>query len=66
MILLFTILNATVGSFIIYLVFTECFGPSEPTKLVDSFIQRCIGVLLENRVGPEMEKAGNTSIQGKV
>merc|ERR1712038_2060348 len=35
LILLMTILHATLASFIIYLVCTDCFGPSEPTKFVD-------------------------------
>ena len=43
LILLMTILHATGGSFIVYLVLTDCFGPSEPTKLVDSLVRRCVG-----------------------
>lgn len=35
MILLMTILHATVGSFVVYIVFNDIFGPAEPTKLAD-------------------------------
>lgn len=41
LILLMTIVHATIGSFVIYLVCTVCFGPSEPTKLFDSFMLGC-------------------------
>ena len=44
LILLMTILHATVGSFVVYLVLTDSFGPSEPTKLFDSLITKCKGV----------------------
>ena len=43
LILLMTILHATAGSFVVYLVLTDCFGPSEPTKFVDSLFKMCIG-----------------------
>ena len=35
LILLMTILHATLASFVIYLVLTDSFGPSEPTKFID-------------------------------
>ena len=38
MILLMTILHATVGSFVVYLVLSDLFGPAEPTKLVDKIM----------------------------
>ena len=34
-VLFFTILQATAGSFIVFLVLADCFGPSQPTYLVD-------------------------------
>lgn len=34
-ILFFTILMATIGSFIVFITLTDCFGPSQPTWLVD-------------------------------
>ncbi len=43
LILLMTILHATAGSFIVYLVLTDCFGPSNPTKLFDSVVKKCFG-----------------------
>ena len=42
-ILLVTILHATIGSFIIYIVLNDLFGPSEPTKLIDSLIAKITG-----------------------
>lgn len=35
-ILFMTIMYATLGSFIVFLVLTDSFGPSEPTKFIDS------------------------------
>lgn len=43
LILLMTILHATGGSFIVYLILTDCFGPSEPTKFVDSCLRKLTG-----------------------
>ena len=44
-ILLYTVLHATIGSFVVYLTLTDCIGPSEPTyvmdKLWDIVRQRC-------------------------
>ena len=39
MILLMTIVHATIGSFVIYIVLTDLFGPSEPTKLIDGLLR---------------------------
>jgi len=36
LILFYTIIQATVGSFIVFTAFTDCIGPSNPTYLVDS------------------------------
>ena len=50
LILLMTILHATIGSFVVYLVLTDCFGPSKPTQLFDSIIQRtCLGKKEDSR-----------------
>lgn len=35
LILLMTVVHATIGSFVVYIVFGDVFGPSEPTKLYD-------------------------------
>jgi hypothetical protein len=34
-ILFFTILQGTIGSFVVFLGLTDCFGPSRPTATVD-------------------------------
>ncbi|CAB9518411.1 dispatched homolog 1 [Seminavis robusta] len=36
MVLFFTIIQATIGSFVVFLVFTDVMGPSNPTYLVDN------------------------------
>jgi|AntRauTorckE5430_2_1112549.scaffolds.fasta_scaffold05067_1 hypothetical protein len=41
MILLMTILHATIGSFVIYIVLCDLFGPAEPTKFVDGLFKLC-------------------------
>merc|ERR1712232_856760 len=38
LILLMTIVHATIGSFVVYLVFTDSSGPTEPTKFVDNIL----------------------------
>lgn len=43
MILFFTILMATIGSFIVFLTLTDTFGPSHPTVLVDSIVEKTTG-----------------------
>jgi hypothetical protein len=40
LVLFFTIIMATVGSFIVLLTLTDCFGPSQPTYLVDLIFDR--------------------------
>ena len=39
-ILMVTILHATIGSFVVFVVLNDTFGPSEPTKLIDSLVAR--------------------------
>lgn len=38
MILLMTILHATVGSFVVFIVLADLFGPSEPTRMFDRLL----------------------------
>jgi predicted RND superfamily exporter protein len=40
-ILFYTVLQATIGSFVMYLTLTDCLGPEEPTYLVDKFVAWC-------------------------
>jgi len=40
-ILLFTIIQATLGSFIFFMTLTNCFGPTDPTKLVNKCFKMC-------------------------
>lgn len=39
-ILLITVSQAVLGSFVVYLVMTDCIGPSNPTKLVDELASK--------------------------
>lgn len=40
-ILIFTILHATIGSFVVFLVLNVTIGPSEPTKFIDGIFAKC-------------------------
>lgn len=42
-ILFMTMLHATIGTFVGFLVLADLFGPSEPTKLVDTQLAKCFG-----------------------
>lgn len=41
LILFMTIVQATVGSFIVFLTIADCFGPSDPTAVFDKFAKCC-------------------------
>jgi hypothetical protein len=40
LILCFTVIQATIGSFIVFLAMTICIGPSQPTHLVDTILAK--------------------------
>jgi hypothetical protein len=40
LILFLTVIQATVGSFIVFLTLADCVGPSNPTYFVDSLLER--------------------------
>lgn len=40
LVLFFTIVQATIGSFVFFLLLTDCIGPANPTYLVDSVISK--------------------------
>ena len=42
-VLFFTIIQATVGSFVVFLTLTNTVGPREPTKMADQLVQKCMG-----------------------
>merc|ERR1712232_198575 len=42
-ILFFTIIQATIGSFVVFTAFADCIGPSNPTYLFDSMFGKCCG-----------------------
>merc|ERR1712113_876740 len=39
LVLFLTIVQATIGSFVVFLVMTDCIGPNEPTYLVDRALE---------------------------
>jgi hypothetical protein len=41
--LLLTITHAIIGSFVVYLVLCDAFGPAEPTKLFDAIVAHVCG-----------------------
>jgi len=43
MILFMTIIHATIGSFVVYIVLNDLFGPSEPTKFIDGLVAKLRG-----------------------
>lgn len=60
MILLMTILHATIGSFVVYIVLNDLFGPSEPTRMIDRLIARITGKKTDTvieEIEPEQEKS---------
>eukprot|EP00545_Synedropsis_sp_CCMP1620_P000210 CAMPEP_0119019772 /NCGR_PEP_ID=MMETSP1176-20130426/22619_1 /TAXON_ID=265551 /ORGANISM="Synedropsis recta cf, Strain CCMP1620" /LENGTH=1061 /DNA_ID=CAMNT_0006974053 /DNA_START=182 /DNA_END=3367 /DNA_ORIENTATION=+ len=40
-ILFFTVIQATLGTFIVFLTLTDCIGPSQPTVLYDKMVAKC-------------------------
>jgi len=48
-VLFFTIIFATLASFIVFITLANCFGPSNPTYLVDKCLESCFGVDFEER-----------------
>lgn len=50
-VLFFAMIQATIGSFVIFLTLTDCIGPARPTYLADKLIERCRGKPTETGVG---------------
>merc|ERR1712150_187315 len=44
-VLFLTVLQALVGSFVVFLTMTICLGPSNPTYLVDLMLSKCVPIL---------------------
>jgi len=42
-ILFYTVIMATLGSFIVFITLSDTFGPSRPTVLVDAMVAACCG-----------------------
>jgi 5-methyltetrahydrofolate--homocysteine methyltransferase len=61
LILFFTIIQASIGSFIIFLTMMDCIGPSAPTYLVDRFLLRKEVPVSEESERTEKVVAGDES-----
>jgi predicted RND superfamily exporter protein len=58
-VLFLTILHSTIAGFIVFIVFTDTFGPAQPTKLVDQIVLKtanCFPVKQKNSGAPETER----------
>ena len=58
LVLFFTIVQATVGSFVVFMVFADSIGPSNPTYLVNWILSQLAGIFI-----PEIEEPKAKSIQ---
>merc|ERR1711933_309004 len=57
LVLFFTIVMATVASFVFFITLTNCFGPTNPTYLVDKCLSFCgVDVSARNRDGNESKE----------
>ena len=62
LILLMTILHATLASFVFYIALTDSIGPSEPTKLIDVIFTRCNEKDMKNE---EIQYVPSEDVDGK-
>jgi hypothetical protein len=60
-VLFFSIIQAIIGSFVVFLVLTECIGPSHPTFLVDSILSKCDKHCQKKVTSPKVNVGPNES-----
>mmetsp|Transcript_11803 Transcript_11803/g.21811 ORF Transcript_11803/g.21811 Transcript_11803/m.21811 type:complete len:102 (-) Transcript_11803:134-439(-) len=65
LILFFTVIQATVGSFIFLLTFLDCIGPTNPTYLVDKYIDCCTKATTDNDSGVDASRKRNKGSSSK-
>ena len=61
LVLFFTIVQATIGSFVVFLALTDCIGPSNPTYAVDfamSKLKACLQGKKKAETRPRQEGKG--------
>merc|ERR1712086_1172051 len=58
LVLFFTVVMATVASFVVFITLTNCFGPSNPTYLVD----KCFGI---DHSKPKANETGDENEDGQ-
>ena len=61
-VLFFAIIQATIGSFVVFLAMTDCIGPSEPTSMADRLLGGCQPVEEESATGTTQHTAATTVV----
>ena len=59
MVLFFTIVQATIGSFVVFLTLTDVLGPSQPTYMVDQWLAKCCVPSLADNSAQTIEKSSH-------
>lgn len=65
-ILFFTILMATVGSFVVFITLTDCVGPARPTYLMDRLCAKMIKCCRRNKEDEELDRAVPSNVAESV
>jgi hypothetical protein len=59
-VLFLTIIMATSGSFIMFLTLTDCFGPAEPTYVMDCLSQKLASFCNKRQINDKEDVGGTT------
>ena len=63
LVLFFTVIQATAGSFVVFLAMSVCIGPTEPTYLVDSLLEKVgIGRHSNKKSAPSKEESFSSDL----
>jgi hypothetical protein len=68
LVLFFTIVQATIGSFVVFLTLADCTGPSQPTLMADRLVEKCRATKTARRSEPatsedDLEETAHTTTQ---
>lgn len=61
-VLFFAIIQATIGSFVVFLTMTDCIGPAEPTALADQLLGGCQPAQGDNATGSTRNTVASTAV----
>lgn len=64
LVLFFTIVQATIGSFVFFFVLTECFGPSNPTHFVDCVTEKAMKLWKAQETNATTPKSEGAAVDG--